>query len=440
MWLVATATLANGVLSVTLTLLHRAYPRPMILILPFGLHYWGLSLTLFVGVVLVYLSFNLFAQRRVAFWVSVAAMCVLSFVYLLHGHLRYLAVSPLATLALLLVFRRYFFVRSEPTSILRGVLLMLMSIVVALGYAILGFWLLDKHDFGVSFGLAESFVRAIRQLVLIGNADLVPRTRYARWFLESLSIMGPLSILLAVYSLFRPISYRLRVLPRERAEARTILKQYGHSTYDYFKVWPDKSLFFSANRHAFISYTVVQGVAICLGDPVPAEEMEDAIASFLTLCSQNGLQRVIHRVPAAHVFQAEINNRRETEDNHEELQHLGVDGRGQPAFQNVNQHDAGADPQGQVVIPTEQLVEQLGQRVHGDARGENGHHGERHGIQRADAFIESHFQIFWHRPRLGAVIKRHHEHGEEDHRPRTSMSFRSTSGKSAFRTSSFSVS
>lgn len=144
-WLVATATLANGALSIMLTLLHRAYPRPVILILPFGLHYWGRSLTLFFGVVLVYLSFNLFAQRRIAFWVSVASLSILSLVYFVHGHLWYLAASPLVTLALLIVFRRYFFVRSEPTSTLRGVLLMLLSLTVALGYGILGFWLLDKR-------------------------------------------------------------------------------------------------------------------------------------------------------------------------------------------------------------------------------------------------------------------------------------------------------
>ena len=39
-----------------------------------------------------------------------------------------------------------------------------------------------------------------------------------------------------------------------------------------------------------------------------------------------------HRVPAAHVLEAKINDRRETEDDHEKLQHFGVNGRGQSAF------------------------------------------------------------------------------------------------------------
>ena len=115
-------------------------------------------------------------------------------------------------------------------------------------------------------------------------------------------------------------------------------------------------------------------------------------------------------------FKSEIYHRRKAEHDHEKLQHLGVNGRGQAAFQNVNQHDAGADEQGEVIIPAQQLVEQLGQRVHGNAGGKHGHDGEADGIQSHHRFIEPHLQIFRHGPRLGAVIKRHHKHGEKDHR------------------------
>ena len=36
-------------------------------------------------------------------------------------------------------------------------------------------------------------------------------------------------------------------------------------------------------------------------------------------------------------------------------------------------------------------------------------------FKRANPFVEAHLQIFRHRARLGAVVKRHHEHGQEDH-------------------------
>src|SRR5208282_3587810 len=123
-----------------------------------------------------------------------------------------------------------------------------------------------------------------------------------------------------------------------------------------------------------------------------------------------------HGGPAADVLQSKINHGRETEYDHEELQHLRVNGRGQAAFQNVNQHDAGADKQGNVIIPTQQLIKQFGQRVHRNAGGEHRHDGKTNGVQSHHRFVKPHLQIFRHGPSLGAVVKRHHKHGEKDHR------------------------
>ena len=166
--------------------------------------------------------------------------------------------------------------------------LFVISIVVAVAYGTLGFWLLTKRDFGMNFNLFEALVRTLRQFTLVGNADLVAHTRFARWFLSSLDLMGILAALFALYSLFRPIAYRLGVLPRERAEAAAVLTKYGRSSYDYFKNKPDKSLFFSRSRRTFINYHTVGGVALCLGDPTgPEDEIEPTARAFLDFCSDN---------------------------------------------------------------------------------------------------------------------------------------------------------
>jgi phosphatidylglycerol lysyltransferase len=290
-WLVAGSTLANGLMSIEQTLFtrFREYPQFLAWALPFGLHHWGRSLALIFGFMLVYLSINLFEHKRVAWWLATVVSALLVLAYVIRGHLWYSAAAPAATLALLLIFRGRFSVRSEPTSIVRGILLMVVSLLVALAYGTLGFWLLDKQDFGLSFNLADSFTRTIRQFTMLGNSDLVAQTRHARWFLESLSILGIVSFCFAAYSLFRPVVYRLRVLPEERAKAKAILEQYGRSPYDYFKVWPDKSYFFLESRRSFISYRTVLGVAFCLGDPVgPDEDLEKVTGSFLRFCSDNG--------------------------------------------------------------------------------------------------------------------------------------------------------
>ena len=289
-WLVAGTTFLSGVLSILQMLFVRLQGHSQLFtyVLPFGLHYWGQSLTLIFGFMLIYLSLNLFQRRRVAWWLAIVASVLLVVAHILSGRLWYLAVAPAMAFVLLLIFRRQFTVRSEASSIRRGIVLMAISLLIGLAYGTLGFWLL-KTSFGLHFSLADSIIRALRQITLVGNTDLVANTRYARWFLQSLSALAAVAWIFAAYSLFRPIAFRLRVLPHERAMARAILERHAHSPYDFFKVWPDKSYFFSDSKQSFIAYSTVRGVAFVLGDPVgPDDELENVTGSFLDYCTNNG--------------------------------------------------------------------------------------------------------------------------------------------------------
>src|SRR5207249_3497635 len=127
--------------------------------------------------------------------------------------------------------------------------------------------------------------------------DLVGRTRHAQWFLESLRLLGIVAGGTGVYSLFRPLAYRLRTLPHERALVQGILGQYGRSCLDFFKLWPEKSYFFSSGERACIAYRVVWGVAVALGDPVgPEEELEGVTRGFLHFCADSGWTVAFHQV------------------------------------------------------------------------------------------------------------------------------------------------
>ncbi len=165
-----------------------------------------------------------------------------------RGRAWYAALAPLLVLVLLLLFRRRFTVRSEPRSIAQGPGLMTASLAVALVYGIAGFWLLDSQDFGLNLHLGDALVRTLRELTLVGNNELIAHTRHARWFLDSLRLLGLVTGLFAVYSLFRPVAYRLRTVPQQRALVGQILERNGGTALDYFKLWPDKSCFFSEDE------------------------------------------------------------------------------------------------------------------------------------------------------------------------------------------------
>jgi phosphatidylglycerol lysyltransferase len=180
---------------------------------------------------------------------------------------------------------------SEIPNIRLGFLLLLGSLFIALLYGTIGFWMLDKRDFGITFSLQNGLVRSLQQFLLLGNSDLTAVSQHARWFLQSLDIFGIVAASFAIYSLFRPIGYRIIQFPQERTRTTAIMEKYGKSTFDYFKVWPDKSFFFSPSRESFISYRMVGGIAFCLADPVgPDGDMETVIQRFLKFCSENQTQ------------------------------------------------------------------------------------------------------------------------------------------------------
>jgi phosphatidylglycerol lysyltransferase len=295
---VALITFLNGLDGILHALLVRV-PEPPHLgaMLPYGLHHWGRLLGLLAGFLLVDLSYQLWRRRRAA-WAGALFISVLAAVaHLLHGHHVGLALAPLFSAVLLILLRKRFTVRSEPRSIAQGVGLVAITVLVTLAYGSFGFWLMDRRDFGMEFHWREAFARSLRQYALLGNPDLTPHTLHARWFLDSLEVLGIGAALFAAFSLYRPIAFRLRTLPHERAAARHLVERYGRSSLDHFKMTGDKSFFFGPDHACFVGYRVAWGFAIGLGDPVgDAGAVVPTLNAFAHAATDNGWRVAFHQV------------------------------------------------------------------------------------------------------------------------------------------------
>jgi phosphatidylglycerol lysyltransferase len=109
------------------------------------------------------------------------------------------------------------------------------------------------------------------------------------WFLDSLALMTVVMTVYAFVLLFRPVVYRLSVVPQQRAAAGELVRQHGRSSLDFFKLMPGKSYFFAPSGRAFLTFSVAGGFALVLGDPVgPEEEIESTIHGFARMCADNG--------------------------------------------------------------------------------------------------------------------------------------------------------
>lgn len=291
-------TLASGVANLYSAIHPRHHARHQLLrdLLPLEFLHSPRSFTLLVGLALIVSAINIYKRKRRAWQIALALSGLSVFFHFLRGRNHQQALLSLSLGLLLLALRRSFTVKSRLPDWRAGLLRFAVALVAAFGYGVAGFWLLDKREFGIDFNWADSIHRTLLYLALIGDSGLTPQTLYAEWFLDSLYFMTLAVIGYGLWSLFRPILYRFRTLPQERARAKEILECHGQTALDFFKLWPDKSYFFNSTRDAFIAYRVGLNFAIVLADPTgPETKLEETIMQFKQYCEDNGWNLAFHQ-------------------------------------------------------------------------------------------------------------------------------------------------
>ncbi len=298
--LAALMTLGSGLINLASVLHHASWRRHTLLQDVFPLEFVQLSrfLALLIGFALIVSSLNIYKRKKRALGL-VILLSGASVVFHLTKGLDYQeAAFSLLLVVLLLAIRKSFTVKSEVPRLSGTLVRLALAVAVAVLYGVLGFWFLDQRHFGIDFNTWDSIRNTISVLTLNTPAGLVPLTRYAHWFLNSLDLITITTILYVLFTLFRPVLYRLATLPHERSLAEGILDRHGRSSLDVFKIAPDKASFFSPSERGFLSYRMGGRYAVVLGDPVgPEEEIPVLVRDFRDLCDENDWRLVFHQTP-----------------------------------------------------------------------------------------------------------------------------------------------
>lgn len=277
---------------------------PAWLLFLFPLDFAGISrtLTLVSGFALILVAAHLWTLKRRAWQIALVVAASSALFHLLPLTSRYgwnldEAASSALMCGALWITRRAFVVGSGTPRVGTAAARAAFALGVAGLYGAAGFWLLEPAEFHRNFHWWESIVRTVRLMLFLGDRNLVPHTAYATWFLDSLFWISGAAFLYTGVVLFRPVVYRFRINWKESRLAAAIAEHHGRSGQDFFKHWPDKSYFFSANRQSFLGYRVAGHYALVLGDPVgPEGELSSTVGEFRQFCQRHGWRVGFHQV------------------------------------------------------------------------------------------------------------------------------------------------
>jgi phosphatidylglycerol lysyltransferase len=254
-------------------------------------------LILFTGVALLITSAYMFKGLKNA-WRIALLLSIFSLVGNITKALDYEeATFAAAIIVLLLLSRSQYRLRSSVKWIRVGIISVLIVFLSVLIFGYLSFYFIDKKHFGIDFTWDQSLVNTIKIFFLGGNESLHPLTPFGHQFIWLIHTLGFLSWGFLLFTVIKPFIKVETENESGRERAAILLKEYGNSSIDYFKISEDKLFFFSEIHDAFISYRIAGGFAIVLEEPVCAEENKlEVLAEFYRQCKKMGLKVAFYRV------------------------------------------------------------------------------------------------------------------------------------------------
>jgi lysylphosphatidylglycerol synthetase-like protein (DUF2156 family)/uncharacterized membrane protein YbhN (UPF0104 family) len=247
------------------------------------------------GFFLLLLAANLLRRKRLAWLLTIGLLIISIISNLLKGWDYEESLLSTVLLGQLLLMRKVFIARSDRPSIIHGIQALVVALLFTLAYGTLGFFWLDHH-YSVDFRLSQALRQTLTMFFTIDNAGVQANSRFGRFFVDSIYVIGGVTLLYALWMLLRPVLLHSEATPNDRQRARKIIEQYGRSSLARFALLDDKSYYFSPSGRSVIAYVPEGRSAIALGDPIgPVEERREAIATFQQFCDRNDWQPAFYQ-------------------------------------------------------------------------------------------------------------------------------------------------
>ena len=266
---------------------------------PIVAHQNAQKLTVVVGFFLVMLSYGLIRGKYQAWNIALVLLILSFFLHILRGGSVLATVTALSLIIVLSLLFRYFQARSDPPSVKRGYIVLVLGLGIVVLYTIGGFIALYS-EFEVQID-RFSVEGVILRLLTYAHLHLSAGTQ-ALIFQHALQTLCISAILYGMVSILRPVTKLILPNKEERHAVASNTRVYGKNSISYFALSEEKSYFFSSSRKVVIAYVLEGTVAVVAGDPIgPENELAGAVQEFKAFCSQQDWTMVFWQVRNDHV-------------------------------------------------------------------------------------------------------------------------------------------
>jgi phosphatidylglycerol lysyltransferase len=293
-YIVATIVFLTGLLNIlsSLSLHHIPHIKLFEGIIPLYFKHTARTFTLLIGFFLLFLSLNLFKRKRRAWILTVILISISIILHFIRGFQLTEMLFLYGLLFILFATQHVFEVESKK-DIGSGIKRFFFGLVLLFVYAIFGFYLF-QGQFSNAITLQHIFADYLYSITGIGQEVLVPLTRNANWFADSISIVSTTLFVFSIFSLFQPLTDRYAITETEREALRYLILTQGENPISYFALMNDKNYFINYEKTSCIAYKIKNGMAIALGDPIGGDSTtkQNCVHEFLKHNAKNDLKTV----------------------------------------------------------------------------------------------------------------------------------------------------
>ena len=259
-------------------------------VIPVFLNGTALATAIFTGLLLMILARGLSRRKRRAWVLALIILCVNLATELFRTNHHPLQIGlSLGSIALLLVFHKSFYAKSDPSTKMQPLIGFGIAVVVLFLASLLLLKFRSNYEIIGSPSYKNIFLFIVEGFIGITGPIKFTSERSSDLIAFTLGTFGVFTLIVPLWLYFRRVKPIPKMSDEDMDQVRKLIKHdLEQDSLGYFATRRDKSVVWASNRKAGIAYRVQGGVMLASGDPFGEYSLwPEAIAEFIKIADEH---------------------------------------------------------------------------------------------------------------------------------------------------------